>query len=187
MSPQLCPTLWDPMDCSQPGSYVHGILQARIPEWVAMPCSRVFRISLTIFSSFYPQWSLGWIHQSGRHAQAADPKPSPAWVGGIQETENIISHNLCMRMVLSFPGVLMKFMTSLSYPQYREVQNLKLSDILMHVYIYFEPDINFLKIGCRRQARSYSWMPKYWNFQAMLVNFGSVSLLSHLRTLKIGR
>ena len=31
------PTLCDPMDCSPPGSSVHGILQARILEWVAMP------------------------------------------------------------------------------------------------------------------------------------------------------
>ena len=37
---QLCPTLCDPMDCSPPGSSVHGILQARILEWVAMPSSR---------------------------------------------------------------------------------------------------------------------------------------------------
>ena len=35
-----CPTLCDPMDCSSPGSSVHGILQARIMEWVAMPSSR---------------------------------------------------------------------------------------------------------------------------------------------------
>ena len=35
-----CPTLFDPMDCSPPGSSVHGILQARIPEWVAMSFSR---------------------------------------------------------------------------------------------------------------------------------------------------
>ena len=34
---QLCPTLCDPMDCSLPGSSVHGILQARILEWVAIP------------------------------------------------------------------------------------------------------------------------------------------------------
>ena len=34
---QLCPTLCDPMDCCLPGSSVHGILQARILEWVAMP------------------------------------------------------------------------------------------------------------------------------------------------------
>ena len=37
---QLCPTLCDPMDCSWPGSSVQGILQARRPEWVAMPSSR---------------------------------------------------------------------------------------------------------------------------------------------------
>ena len=34
---QSCPVLWDPPDCSSPGSSVHGILQARIPEWTAMP------------------------------------------------------------------------------------------------------------------------------------------------------
>ena len=37
---KLCLTLCDPMDCSPPGSSVHGILQARILEWVAMPSSR---------------------------------------------------------------------------------------------------------------------------------------------------
>ena len=37
---QLCPTLCDRMDCSLLGSSVHGILQARILEWVAYPFSR---------------------------------------------------------------------------------------------------------------------------------------------------
>ena len=37
---QSCPALCDPMDCSPPGSSVHGILQARILRWVAMPFSR---------------------------------------------------------------------------------------------------------------------------------------------------
>ena len=35
-----CPTLCDPMDCSPPGSSVHGISQARILEWVAISFSR---------------------------------------------------------------------------------------------------------------------------------------------------
>ena len=35
-----CPTLCDPVDSSPPGSSVHGILQARILEWVAIPFSR---------------------------------------------------------------------------------------------------------------------------------------------------
>ena len=37
---QSCLTLRDPMDCSPPGSSVHGILEARILEWVAIPFSR---------------------------------------------------------------------------------------------------------------------------------------------------
>ena len=36
---QSCQTLCDPLDCSPPGSSVHGVLQARILEWVAMPYS----------------------------------------------------------------------------------------------------------------------------------------------------
>ena len=37
---QLCLSLCDPMDCSPPGFSVHGILQARILEWVAISSSR---------------------------------------------------------------------------------------------------------------------------------------------------
>ena len=37
---QSCPTLCDPMDSSPPGSSVHGILPARILEWVAISFSR---------------------------------------------------------------------------------------------------------------------------------------------------
>ena len=38
---QSCPTLCNPMGCSPPDSSVHGILQARILEWLTMPFSRV--------------------------------------------------------------------------------------------------------------------------------------------------
>ena len=41
-SPQSCLTLCDPMDCIPPGSFVHGILQARILEWVACPPQGIF-------------------------------------------------------------------------------------------------------------------------------------------------
>ena len=36
---QLCPTLSDPMDCSPPGSSVHGIFQARVLEWATIAFS----------------------------------------------------------------------------------------------------------------------------------------------------
>ena len=37
---QSCPTLCDPVDCSLPGSSIHGIFQARMLEWVAISFSR---------------------------------------------------------------------------------------------------------------------------------------------------
>ena len=40
LASQSCPTLCDPINSSLPGSSVHGLLQARILEWVAIPFSR---------------------------------------------------------------------------------------------------------------------------------------------------
>ena len=37
---QLCPILSDPMDCSAPGSSIHGIFQARVLEWGAIAFSK---------------------------------------------------------------------------------------------------------------------------------------------------
>ena len=42
---QLCPILCDPLDCRPPGSSVHGILQARILEWVAISVSRLIKLT----------------------------------------------------------------------------------------------------------------------------------------------
>jgi len=50
---QLCLTLWDPMVHSLPGSYVHGTLQARILEWVAIPFCR---------GPSTQGWNLGLLH-----------------------------------------------------------------------------------------------------------------------------
>ena len=53
LNPFSCVRLFgNPMDCSPPGSYVHGIFLGRILEWVAMPSSR---------SS---SWHRDWIHVS---------------------------------------------------------------------------------------------------------------------------
>ena len=49
---QLCPALCNPMDCSLLGSSVHGILQERMLEWVAMPSSRG------------SSWPKGWTRMS---------------------------------------------------------------------------------------------------------------------------
>ena len=48
---QSCPTLHDPMDCSLPGSSVHGIFEARVLEWVAIAFSELSLILIVIFPS----------------------------------------------------------------------------------------------------------------------------------------
>ena len=68
---QLCLTLWDPIDYSLPGSSDHGILQARILEWVAIPLSRespwprdwtlVFCIAGWFFTVWATQESPCWL------------------------------------------------------------------------------------------------------------------------------
>ena len=40
LATESCLTLWDPMDCSPPGSSIHGLLQATVLEWVAISSSR---------------------------------------------------------------------------------------------------------------------------------------------------
>ena len=45
---QSCLTLCDPMDCSPPGSSVHGILQTRILEWVAISFSIRYLLFLCV-------------------------------------------------------------------------------------------------------------------------------------------
>ena len=47
---QSCPTLSDPMEYSLPGSSVHGILQARTLEWVAIAFSVRFHMYMLIYN-----------------------------------------------------------------------------------------------------------------------------------------
>ena len=74
---QSYPTLCDPMDCSPPGSSVHGILQARLLEWVAMPSSR---------GPFQPR---DRTHVS--LALQADSLPLSHWGSPQDETDNLNS------------------------------------------------------------------------------------------------
>ena len=50
---QSCPTLCNSMDCSPPGSSAHGILQAGILEWVAIPFSKGSSLSPALADRFF--------------------------------------------------------------------------------------------------------------------------------------
>ena len=75
---QSCPTLSDPMDCSPPGSFVHGIFQARVLEWGAIACVvsyipcflpsfLLFSLSLHVFIYLSPTLSKYILEQSTNH------------------------------------------------------------------------------------------------------------------------
>ena len=53
---QSCPTLSNPIDCSLPGSSVHGIFQARVLEWVAVAFSGNEKTTSPIFSVWLESW-----------------------------------------------------------------------------------------------------------------------------------
>ena len=63
LAAQSCLTLCNSMDCSPPYSFVHGILQARILEWIAMPFCKGFLIQGTnqvscIAGDFFTTWAI---------------------------------------------------------------------------------------------------------------------------------
>ena len=68
-----CPTLCDPLDCSLPGSSVHGILQARILDWVAVPSSR---------GSSQPR-DQTWVSGIAGRLLTAEPPGKPCWCATI--------------------------------------------------------------------------------------------------------
>ena len=76
LAAQSGPTLCDPVDCSPPGSSVHGILQARVLEWVAIPFSRG--------SSWARDWTLA-SHIVGR--------PVTLWTTWEAQLSFLFAHN----------------------------------------------------------------------------------------------
>ena len=72
---QSCPTLSDPMDCSLPGSSVHGIFQARVLEWGAIAfstpspgISNMSKVLNPIYEPVAPHSSLIWTLPSKPHS-----------------------------------------------------------------------------------------------------------------------
>ena len=77
MHTQSCLTDCDPLDCSPPGSSVHGILQARTLEWVAMPSSRdPFCWGINdIWQQISFRWATWWLNICMYHDVMTTPSP----------------------------------------------------------------------------------------------------------------
>ena len=91
LSCKLCPTLCDPMDCSPPGSSVHGISQTRILEWVAIFFYRGFSTPPHPLASFRPQeacfFQRGQLsHRGGDHTETYRQGLCISHPGGFQDS-----------------------------------------------------------------------------------------------------
>ena len=92
---QPCPTLCDPMDCSLPGSSLHGILQGRGLEWVAISFSRGSswprnwtRVSRIPGRSFNL-----WATREGHNCQVAKPNYSSYNLKSFRNSRNSTTNN----------------------------------------------------------------------------------------------
>ena len=90
-SHQSCPTLCDPVNCSPPGSPVHGIFQARVLEWVAMSSCRgsswprdwtcipyVLEKEMATHSSTLA-WRIPWMEEPGRRQFTGSQRVGHDW------------------------------------------------------------------------------------------------------------
>ena len=97
---QSCPTLSDPMDCSPPGSFIHGIFQARVLEWGAIAFSTPMLLGIynsTITSKDSLAVSYKTKHMSTIQASNLSPWYLSSWV------EKTSAHRkTCTRMLWFF-------------------------------------------------------------------------------------
>ena len=141
---QSCPTLCSPMDCSLPSSSVHGILRARILQWVVISFSR---------GSSQPRDQTWVSHIAGRFFTI--------WVslhkysGTCGTASNLIMQKLCfMRKTASWCLFRLQNHSPISYER---------SLYLMSRNIEMQLQSNFRK--------KMSWSFKYWIFECGICNF----------------
>ena len=106
--PQSCPTLSDPMDCSLPGSSVHGIFQPRVLKWVTLlllllSCfSRVQLLATPWTAAYQAPPSMGFSRQE---YWSGVPLPSP--------------NQCCLIVFKSKPQILILLITALLIPPFK--------------------------------------------------------------------
>ena len=128
---QSCLTLCDPMDCSLPSSSVHGILQARILESVAIPfsrgsCRRRYRTWDSCFAGrFFTIWATSSVQSLShvrlfvtpwlQHARPSCPSPTPEACPNSCPSRQWC-HPTISFSVMPFSSYLQSFLASVSFP-----------------------------------------------------------------------
>ena len=161
---QSCPTFWDPVDCSPPGSSVHGLLQARILEWVAIP-----------FSRRSPLWQ----------ALVSTEMGSPCWGTDYPDTQfSSVAQSrltLCDPVDCSTPG----FPVHHQLPELAQTHVHQVGDAIQPShplsYLLLLPSIfPSIRVFSNESALCISW-PKNWSFSFSISPSNEYSGLIFLR------
>ena len=177
---QSCPTLSDPMDCSLPGSSIHGIFQARVLEWGAIAFSNMLSRLVTTFLPRSKRLLISWLQSPS--AVILEPRKiksdtvstvSPSICHEIIGPDVSLLNNVVLVSVLQQRGSAKRIHTSplfvISFP-FRSPQSTELSS-LCYTAVSHELSILFIVGGtsgkepacqCRRHKRYRfdSWVGK---------------------------
>ena len=114
---QSCPTLSDPMDCSLPGSCIHGIFQARVLEWGAISFSSHIRLGATLISQFsHSVMSNSLRPHESQHAKPPCPSPTPGVHSDSRPSIKSVMPSSHSSSVIPFSSCLQSLPASESFP-----------------------------------------------------------------------
>ena len=146
----LCLTLYDPMDCSPPGSSVHGILQARILEWVATSFSR---------GPSRPRDQTQVSCIAGRFFTAEPPEKPPQSVQSLSHVGIFASPGTAARQASLSITSFWSSLTLMSIESVMPSNHL----ILCHPFLLLPSIFPSIKVFFNESILCIRW-PKYWSF-----------------------
>ena len=106
---QLCPALCDPVDCSLPGSSVHGVFRARILQWVAISFSSglshpgIIPGSLTVWTDIWKSEPWGKLSYGPRLAQESNRKKEKKGYWNVKKVSYLCYFGKKFSSLLSLP------------------------------------------------------------------------------------
>ena len=103
--PQSCPTFCSPKDCNPPDSSDHGILQARILEWIALPFSR---------GSSWPRYQT-WVSYNISQYGTENTEMSIAWTSVSRTYSLVEKASSCHWLVLLVSWIILTFLAKPLY------------------------------------------------------------------------
>ena len=126
--PSVCPTLWDLMDCIPPGSSVHGILEARVLEWVLLQGIFLIQglsLGLHIAGRFFTIWATREARREHHHSETSNERVNL----GIEHKRLLMPQKEMVRHYLSTDYLPTKC-TTLSMKESCQPKSIKAQDLI---------------------------------------------------------